>query len=622
MEIRNTSLNHRVVTLALIAATALAVTLAGGGFSPAAGQDPGGRQALEIMALSATTDVSVLRRLDAQVDALVRADALALASRWPDPSLPGHVHESFRQFHAGVPVYGGGLSRQLATGVIVSIFGTIYQALDLDTTPWLPPDEALALIEQQAGTGPATDQPPTLVILPTPRDTYVLAYHATMRNARTYFLDAHSGAIVHVEDEVVAQAAVGAGMGITGSRQKVSASAAGGGFEAYDRLRPAEIVTLDMRRDKSRLDALLDPRGDTWVPSDIARDADNVWSDPAVVDAHAYVGLTYDYLAQRQGWHGVDGRNGRILTLVNNAFRNAFYAPPPFGPEGTGAFVFGEEHDGTPIVSADVVAHELMHGVTEVAVRHRTGDGLLDHYTSTRGPSSFTVEGQTYRCDFAFPGPVPMGRRLTFLCDDEGRFRLLSNEGGAVHEAYSDIIGTAVEFSVHAPGVGPLRADYVMGEDTGRTTRSLEDPRAIAVTLYRGVFRYPDAMGRDVRFIAVSDGQTIYDFGVCVVEGQILLALECDNGGVHWNSTILSHAFYLAIEGGQNRATGRTVQGVGGANRHDVERAFFRAMTHLMPARTTFPLTAAVIRQSAVDLFGTDSATHRAVDQALYAVGL
>ena len=86
-----------------------------------------------------------------------------------------------------------------------------------------------------------------------------------------------------------------------------------------------------------------------------------------------------------------------------------------------------------------------------------------------------------------------------------------------------------------------------------------------------------------------------------------MIALGCDNGGVHWNSTILSHAFYLAIEGGQNRTTGRTVQGVGGANRHDVERAFFRAMTHLMPARTTFPLTAAVIRQSAVDLFGTDA---------------
>ena len=91
---------------------------------------------------------------------------------------------------------------------------------------------------------------------------------------------------------------------------------------------------------------------------------------------------------------------------------------------------------------------------------------------------------------------------------------------------------------------------------------------------------------------------------------------------MHWNSTILSHAFYLAIEGGQNRSTGLTVQGVGAANRHQVERAFFRSMTHLMPARTSFRMTAAVIRQSAVDLFGAGSATHRAIDQALNAVGL
>ena len=61
---------------------------------------------------------------------------------------------------------------------------------------------------------------------------------------------------------------------------------------------------------------------------------------------------------------------------------------------------------------------------------------------------------------------------------------------------------------------------------------------------------------------------------------------------------------------------------MGGANRHDVERAFFRAMTALMPARTTFPMTAAVIRQSAVDLNGAGSVTYRAIDEALRAVGL
>ena len=75
--------------------------------------------------------MSELRLLDARVDALVRADALVLASQQPDVSLSGRVHETFQQYHAGVPVYGGGISRQLAnTGLTVSIFGTIYQEMD------------------------------------------------------------------------------------------------------------------------------------------------------------------------------------------------------------------------------------------------------------------------------------------------------------------------------------------------------------------------------------------------------------------------------------------------------------------------------------------------------------
>ena len=84
---------------------------------------------------------------------------------------------------------------------------------------------------------------------------------------------------------------------------------------------------------------------------------------------------------------------------------------------------------------------------------------------------------------------------------------------------------------------------------------------------------------------------------------------------------ILSHAFYLAIEGGSNRTTGRTVQGVGGVGRGEVERIFLRAMTDLMPAATSFPIAAAVIRQSAADLAAGSAAQH-AIDQALRAVGL
>ena len=600
--------------------TALAVTLTVAGLVTVAGQELASRLALNIMAMSATTDASELRLLDAQVDALVRADALVLASQQPDVSLSGRVHETFQQYHAGVPVYGGGISRQLANnGLTVSIFGTIHQGINLDMMPRVAQTEALALLEQRAGVGPATDDLPTLVILPTPFDTYVLAYRATMRDFRTYFVDAHSGAIVHVENEVDEQGAVGSGFGIQNDLKKVSVSPVGGGFQTYDRLRPAEIVTLDLRHADARVDSLLDPRGARWVASDVAWDADNDWRDAAVVDAHAYGGFTYDYLFAQQGWRGMNGRDGRIFSMVNigrAGQNNAFFYPPPFGPEGTGVVAFGTVQDGTPIVSADVVAHEIMHGVTYFSVESRTGSSLLDTHRYVRGPSSYTYDGRTFRCGAVWV--LEDGRRLPILCDD-GRFLLFANHGGAINEAYSDIIGTAVEFSVHEPGVGPLRADYVMGEDTGQPIRSLENPLSIAAA---GSYRYPDAWGHEFRFLVAYDGEFIYYTNIGFVAGQQFTRQAGGYDGVHWNSTILSHAFYLAIEGGQNRSTGLTVQGVGAANRHQVERAFFRSMTALMPARTSFRMTAAVIRQSAVDLFGAGSATHRAIDQALNAVGL
>ena len=163
----------------------------------------------------------------------------------------------------------------------------------------MSPGEALALIERQADACSATDDPPALVVLPHPLDGYVLAYRATMRNLQTWFLDAHRGAIVHAESVMDEQTAVGVGAGIGGQRKKVIASQAGASFQTYDRLRPAEIVTLDLRYDDRRADDLLDPRGPEWTPSDVASDADNDWDDPAVVDGHAHTGFTYDYLFRR-----------------------------------------------------------------------------------------------------------------------------------------------------------------------------------------------------------------------------------------------------------------------------------------------------------------------------------
>ena len=95
-----------------------------------------------------------------------------------------------------------------------------------------------------------------------------------------------------------------------------------------------------------------------------------------------------------------------------------------------------------------------------------------------------------------------------------------------------------------------------------------------------------------------------------------------DNGGVHINSGIPNHAFYLAIEGGTNRTSGLSVQGVGAANREQIERVFYRAFTQLMPANATFAVARAATTQAARDLFGSNSAAERAVTQAWTAVGV
>ena len=211
------------------------------------------------------------------------------------------------------------------------------------------------------------------------------------------------------------------------------------------------------------------------------------------------------------------------------------------------------------------------------------------------------------------------GRPWRFSCD-QGRLLLVANHGGAVNEAFSDIVGTAVEFWAHETASGGAgRADYLMGEDTGRTIRSLDAPLAA-----KG-FLNPDHFSGMLWFIVAvfEDTGESHFLPFASVDGRTIVELPGhDLGGEHWNSTILSHAFYLAIEGGRNRTSGRTVQGVGGANRGDVERAFFRAMTDLMPNTVSMPMAADVIRQSAIDLFGFGSPTHNAIAQALDAVGL
>jgi thermolysin len=514
------------------------------------------------------TSEADLRVVGAQLVQMERASRLRLRSSDRDPAFPNRVTERLQQFHQGVPVYGADVVRDMEQGTARTILGTLVANLDLAVQPAIARERAEDAALSMAGAGAQFIRRPELVILPLDSGAK-LAYMAVLSvpgDVFRLFVDAQTGAELLRFTEIQTQATVMQGRGVLGDQKKMSVLAQAGTFVADDKLRPPLLTTFDMRDNLNRAISILN--GFPVFSSDIASDTGDPWDDAVAVDAHVNIGWTYDYYFKRFGRRGLDGADRRIMTLIHGVSQQtAVIAPIPStfvinafwcggcGPGATGAMYFG---DGIPsnfflistgqnvtylAGSLDIAAHELTHGVTDSS------------------------------------------SRLIYM-----------NESGALNEAFSDIMGTSVEFFYQTPGGGLGQADYLMGEDSFRAFRpgSISGIRSHADPL---IFGDPDHYS--IRFLGPED-----------------------NGGVHINAGIPNHAFYLAIEGGRNRTSGMTVQGVGAANREQIERAFYRAFVFMLPPSATFSMARTATVQAARDLFGAASAAQASIAQAWTAVGV
>ncbi len=496
------------------------------------------------------------REWSARVDRLLATGDLAVRLTRDDTMIPGRRVERLAQFHRGVPVFGGELVRQSDAVSTLSVFGTLYEGIDVDVAPRLGPAEVRARLAARGGRPFGSRGGPELGVLPLDDGGYRLAWRVraffeeTME-VRQVFLDAATGAVLREYSDLRKQAA-GLGTGVLGDKEKLSVSTGGAGYTTSDHLRPPVISTYDFRFNVNRLVLFLNADGSpsNLTAADLGTDADNVWTDGALVDAHVYAGYTYDYYYKRFGRHGLDDDNIAIhgvthaldrddwrqwsLDTILTFFANAIYL-------GDGVMYYGDglppsvtldgQHVNYMAAALDVVAHELTHGVTQ--------------YTSSL----------EYR-----------------------------DESGALDEAFCDIMATGAEFYFQ-----PGKADYLAGEDafTPGGLRSLQNPMS---------YGYPDHYS--IRFRGSED-----------------------NGGVHINSSIVGHAFYLAIEGGKHRLGG-AVQGVGSGNRDQIEKVFYRGFTSYLTPTATFAQARAATIQAARDLYNPGSAAETAVIQAWNAVGV
>jgi len=519
------------------------------------------------LSITATTAAD-LRAWDAYASAGQRAGSLRVRSAVRDPALPSRTLERLQQFHNGVPIWGAEVVRDSDRGVVVAMFGELSPDLTLSTQAALSIDDVATRIRRDGGDGATLLRAPELTILRLRSGEARLAYAAVLSQPQAIsrvFVDANTGAELLRYSEIEHQAAVGSGTGSLGDTKKVSAVQQSGGFFTDDPLRPPVLTTYDMRGNFRRAVTVLN--GSPLLPSDRAFDADNNWTDPAVVDAHVHVGWTYDYYFKRFSRHGLDDRDRPITILTNPVSQNGALALPPdlldlalnafwcdsCGPYGL--ILFG---NGLP-------------------------PGLY-----------FPSIGQTFTY---FAGGLDVAaHELTHAVTSSTSNLIYFGESGALNESFSDIMGTSVEFFYQPLGTGPGKADYLIGEDVARAVvpGALDGFRSMANP---SLFGDPDHYS--LRFLGADD-----------------------NGGVHTNSTIASHAFFLAIEGGTNVTSGLSVQGVGAGNREQMERVFYRAFSFLMPADATFSIARAATIQAARDLYGVGSAAERAVTQAWTAVGV
>lgn len=515
-----------------------------------------------VVANGADSSSAEQREIESLIASMVEMGQLRLIAQRDDPLVQGRTHQRFQQTYNGLPVLGADVTVQRNGVQLVSAFGIVFRGLAIDTNAQQSFSEVSSVLASRGVTVMQAAAP--LSILPALDGSVALVYTVHDDQGLLSYVSASDATVLLQLNQIQTQAAVGLGTGALGDSKKISTTNQGGDFVALDSLRPPALETFDMQGNVQRATAVALGQVSPGA-SDLGRRPDNVWTDSAIVDAHVHAGWVYDYYYRRFQRRGLDNNDIRIHSVSHPArLQDARTAPPSvfatfylnaFYSRNCRCVVYGE---GVPagVLSAfpggvrnfatalDVVAHELTHAVTDAS------------------------------------------SALIYL-----------NESGALNEAFSDIMGTSVEFFHQTPGSGILRADYLIGEDLAPSGSGLMRSMRAPVD-----FGQPDHFS-----LRRSIGATSPDF---------------DSGGVHQNSGIANNAFYLAIEGGVHRLSRRVVSGVGAANREQVEKAFYRAFTALLPSSSTFYLARVATIQSARDLYGIGSGVERAISDAWDAVGV
>jgi Zn-dependent metalloprotease len=345
------------------------------------------------------------------------SDAFDVYSTRTDADGASHVRYT-RTYH-GLRVFGGDIVVHLnADGSFAGASSGLAQQLTLQVQPKFGADSAEAAA-QASFTGRVTSTGAAQLLIDASSGEGRLAWEAVVSGMRPdgqtpsrlhVVVDALSGGVLGSFDEIESVDGTGSGL----YAPAVMSTTLAGSY-----------VTIDPTHGNGNT---CDMNNGTTTCINFT-DTDNVWGDgtqtnrqSAGVDAHYGAAVTFDYFMNVHGRNGIFGNGAGVPSRVHygNNYVNAFWdgAQLTYG-DGSG--------NARPLVSLDIVGHEISHGVTGNVV----------------------------------PGGL-----------------IYSGESGGLNEATSDIFGSMVEFYANTqydPG------EYLVGEKVnvrgnGTPIRYMYDP--------------------------------------------------------------------------------------------------------------------------------------------------
>ncbi len=195
-------------------------------------------------------------------------------------------------------------------------------------------------------------------------------------------------------------------------------------------------------------------------------------------------------------------------------------------------------------------------------------------------------DGSSY---YPFSTTDIVGHELTHAVTETSAGLVYMNESGGLNESFSDIFGVAVDFYAN-----PATANFLEGEQCSVTNtpfRNMTNPKA---TLQPNTYL-----------------------------GQYWIASGgADNGGVHTNSQVQNHWFYLLCQGGTGTNDNAISYNISGIGITDAEKIAYRNLTNYLTPNSTYADARMYAIQSAIDLFGACSNNVSQCANAWYAVGV